>query len=164
MILIICIFLPVLNLAIIPIRSGLASAHVSNFAKQLSLSERFSQAKEKLAAADGLVSRLKSIGGVDPKDARLSLIIDSMKHSGNQITVDRPGSIPAEWQPNGQHCQCEYVLSLSVDADVSPLIKVPLAGLNVPGLNAPILMTFSASAPFENLGRDPDSQEYFLNE
>lgn len=163
-VLILCVCLPLCDLVIIPIRSGLAASAVNAYAKQLALSERFSQASRRLESRDELVSRLESIGGVSVKSSRLSLSISSARDESSEITVDSPGSIPPAWQPNGASCPCIYMLHLSVEAEISPLVIVPFGGKKIPGLNSAIPTTLAAQAPFENLGRDPVSKEYFVNE
>lgn len=163
-VLILCVALPMLDLCIIPIRSGLAASIVNNYAKQLSLAEKYSQAKTQLDDPEVLFKRLKAVGGVNPQKSELSLIVESSREIGNQTKVVAPGGIPANWQPDGTSCPCTYTLNLKVAAEVSPLILVPLVGAKVPGLSVPISTTYSANAPFENLGRDPITQEYFVNE
>lgn len=163
-ILVLCIFLPLLDLVVVPLRVGLATASVSSYVRELSRLDRLSQAFEMLDRDPRWKISLAKLGGVSVKTAQLSLVVDSIDELGIQTSFDGPRAIPGEWLPDGAHCPCNFMLRLSVRAEVFPLITVPFGGVRVPGLNAPFPAVITSQAAWENLGRSPATQEYFLNE
>lgn len=164
--LIMFVVLPLLDLGIVPVRYLMAQSSVSSYIKQLSLCETMSEAFKKLKSSNNDFDRLlTSIGGTNVKSTRLSIIISSQKTSGKPIEVDKPRAIPKLWLPDGTNCPCQYMIKLSADLEINPLISLPKVGsTGIPGLNAPFVLTITNVVPWENLGVNPATQEYFLNE
>ncbi|MBI4533031.1 MAG: hypothetical protein HY711_03710 [Candidatus Melainabacteria bacterium] len=163
-ILVLCIFLPLMDLVVVPVRVGLATASVNSYVRELSRLDRLSQAFEMLDTDPRWKTSLARLGGVSAKTARLSLVVDSIDELGMHANLDGPRAVPAEWLPDGAHCPCNFMLSLQVHAEIFPLVTVPIGGVHVPGLNAPFQVVLNSQAAWENLGRNPATQEYFLNE
>jgi hypothetical protein len=166
-------FVPLLDLGVLPIRWLLAQELIETYARQLSLSETFSQALTKLGDDPSLETKLIHLGGVQPKNIRCRLIASTVRDDPVQhYYSDVPKNIPQEWLPNGRRAPLDYRLEVQVDVEISPvfLVRLPESKDNsktkgkIPGLNAPVALTMSATANWENLGRDPVTKNYFLNE
>ncbi len=162
--LIIFVVLPLINLGVVPVRFLFAQSAVGSFIKQLSLCESMSEAFKKVKADKEIEKMMVSIGGTHVKSARLAVVINSQKKVGNQIEVHRPKSITKVWLPDGENCPCQYMIKLSVDLEIDPLLTLPKVGGGIPGLNAPFPLTITNVTPWENLGVNPATQQYFLNE
>ncbi len=161
---IIFVVLPLINLGVVPVRFLMAQSSVGSFIKQLSLCESMSEAFKKVKADNEIEKMLNSIGGTHVKSVRLAIVINSQKKLGNQTEVDKQRSIPKTWLPDGENCPCQYMIKLSADMEIEPLITLPKVGGGIPGLNAPFALTITNIAPWENLGVNPATQQYFLNE
>ena len=70
-------------------------------------------------------------------------------------------TIPAEWLPDGAKAPNLYSMELSADCAIAPFVECT-PGL--PGFTSPITMRLKAASPWENFGRDPATQEYYVNE
>lgn len=118
----------------------------------------------KAAGENQLFAMLSRVNGVKPMAANLTMVVESQGQGGPSIKVSDPSEIPQDWLPNGKNCPCLYRLELSVKAEVEPLFLVPVGGNGIPGLNASVPLTVTKSAIWENLGRDPLTGKYYLNE
>jgi hypothetical protein len=50
---------------------------------------------------------------------------------------------------------------VTADCDISPLFN---AGAGLPGFTSPVTLHMSSQAQWENLGRDPETTFYYINE
>lgn len=158
------VVLPLIDLAVVPLRWGLGVLMVDNWAHQLAMSESLSEARKISESNSFLADGLKRIGGISLRDSRLALTVQSTKLNGIAQSFTKPGSIPKDWLPDGANAPCLYVLDLSVDVSIYPLITAPLMNLKVPGLTEPIVTTFKSTSAWENMGLNPVTGEYFVNE
>jgi hypothetical protein len=163
LILVSCIIIPLINLGIVPVRFGLGTSIVSTKVHQLAKSETLSQAFNAGQQSASFADSLKRIGGIVVKSSQLLLTIESTKLKRTKV-VDRPGTIPKPWLPDGANGPCIYSLELNVDADVYPLVTAPVPHAAIPGLTRPISTQFHEVSTWENLGRDPATGEFFVNE
>lgn len=157
-----CIVIPLLDLSIIPVRLGLGKSIVSHRVHQLAQSECLSDAFKSFREGD-FHSGLTSIGGFNAKSAELSLVATSVKNPDQSMKVNRPGSLPSDWLPDGIKGPCLYRLDLTVDAEIEPLITAKLPGVVIPGLTSPIPFHLREESNWENMGCDPSSGEFFVN-
>ena len=168
-------FVPLFDLGVMPIRWILSQEIIQTYARQLSLCETFSQALAKLQADPSLETKLIRLGGVRPKNIRCRLIASTVRDSPpKHLFLDKPKNIPAEWLPNGRRAPIDYVVEVQADVELSPLFLVKLPEpkdanddkkpVKVPGLNGPLPMTINAVANWENLGRDPVTKNFYINE
>ena len=162
-VLVVIVMIPLINLAAIPIRAGLASALVKDTVKELSLSERFSDAV-KSVKDDKLSRRLAAIGGVELTSVALALRISKVSDDAQEILVEKPGAVPANWLPDGANSPTNVQLILTVEANISPLLLGANLPGKIPGLTVPFAAKLPANAGWENLGRDPQTGEFYLNE
>lgn len=144
-------------------RTGLAQAIVKDTIKRLSLSEKFSEAVK--ASTDGtLEKRLDGVGGVTADSIKVFLRISKVGSADKFVTVERPGSVPKDWLPDGANAPVNVQIVLAVKAKISPLVLGSTLPGKIPGLTVPFDATFEETAGWENLGRNSNSGEYFLNE
>jgi hypothetical protein len=163
-ILICCLLLPLLNLSIIPLRLGLARNILANRVHQLSLSEKLSAALAAANADEQFKIQLSTMVGTHVKSINLSLAITSRQRADEVLRIEKPGAIPPSWLPNGANAPCDYLLTMRLSAEVDPLITTPLFGRRIAGLNGPFSATLEQTSHWENLGRDPVTGVFFLNE
>ncbi len=159
----VCVVIPLINLCVVPLRWGLGKQIVGEKVHQLSQLETLSQAF-KAGDSDTAGDKLTKLGGIAVKSSQLSLTVESAKLQGQTKEILKAGTIPKDWLPDGTLGPYVYRLDLTVDADVSPLIVLPLPNLKIPGLTAPFPVVFHDTSVWENTGRDPASGEFYLNE
>lgn len=163
-VLILFVVFPMINFGAIPVRIGLAQALIKDEVSRLAKSERFSVARKAIEQDSGLQQRLSAIGGISTKAIGLELRMSKVNDPDKSVSSERVGGIPEPWLPDGSNCPCSAQIRLTVQGGVSPLIVCPQFGQEVPGLTGPFPITFVESAPWENLGRNPETGEFFLNE
>jgi hypothetical protein len=161
------IFVPMLDLSIIPIRWMMAQEIINGYVRTLALCESYTESLRAMEADPSLRTRLIKLGGVGVQDVNLRLNITRISPCKGQpktIDVTKPGSIPQAWLPNGAFAPCEYLLEIDVQALISPAITMNWLGTSIPGLTAPIPVSLVATHEWPNLGKDPTTQKYFINE
>ncbi len=165
--LVVFIFVPLLDLAIVPIRWMMAQELINSYVRSLALCETVSHSFQQLEADPSLRTRLLKLGGVGVQSINLHLrILRTFRGSGNDesLVVSQPRRIPKQWLPDGAYAPCVYLLEIDVQSLISPAILMPGGGTSIPGLTAPIPVLIKASHEWTNLGRDPRSEQYFINE
>jgi len=161
------IIVPLLDLSLLPIRWILAQNLVNDYSRQLSLCETFSQSLRRLNAFPSLSSRLRDLGGIRTDSIDMHLKVSRVSGgAGNQaeLNISTPGAIPGVWLPNGANAPCSYLLEIQINSLMSPAFLFPKCGIDIPGLNSPVPLLLTASHNWENLGRDPRTHCFFLNE
>lgn len=159
-----CIVLPLLNLSIIPVRYAMGKSIVATQTRMLAKSETFSEAIKRNSNRDERWKQLEAIGGISVKDSALSLTIDSTK-TKRQATCTAPRMIPPGFLPDGNESPCAYLLDLKVNVEISPIVTVAWQKENnIPGLTGPMSIQFHESSAWENLGLDPVSGQYYINQ
>jgi hypothetical protein len=159
-----CIVIPLIDLSFVPLRFGLGKSVVSSRVKQLAQVETLTEALQGEKKDNSLKGILGGLDGIAVKSSKLSLIIKSNKSEPPEISIDRPGTIPKKWLPDGSASPCEYSLDLIVNVEIFPLIVVPVPFVKVPGLTEPIPLRFNEVSVWENLGRDPVTGEFCVNQ
>lgn len=165
--LVIVVFIPLLDLTILPIRWMLAREIINDYSRRLALCETLSKSFQTMQADPSLATRLLRLGGVECKDISLRMRISRVflnPHTDEILFVNAPGQIPPAWLPDGAKAPCTYTLELKVDTLISPAILFAGNGITVPGLTAPIAFQIGSSHEWENLGRDPGTKAFYLNE
>lgn len=160
---VLCVFfIPLADLGIVPIRYFIAQATVETFARKLALTENISQAF-KLLDDPEFSNSLAQIGGMKVKSSSISLTAISHKDA-KTFKIDKAKSMPEAWLPSGNNCPCQYMLVMSVNADIWPLVTFGIGGKKIPGLSGPFDVSIDIPVNWENLGRNPVTGGYFLNE
>jgi hypothetical protein len=157
------IVIPLLDLVIVPVRWMMAQEIADAYCRKLALCESFGQACENFKSQPELPSVLKKLSGVSEQSSSMRLRISQVTGSGVHY-VEVPGEISPEWLPDGANAPCLYSLELNVKVLISPAILFRSTGQQIVGLSAPFPVTIKASHEWENLGRNPATREYFLNE
>ncbi len=161
-VLIVIVVIPLINLAAVPMRMGLAQAIIKDSVKALSLSEKFSESI-KLLKGGTMQQRLAALGGVEAKSVELALRISKVGDSAQSITVTESGAIPKSWLPDGSNAPTSVQIVLTVQTDISPLLLANVPG-KIPGLTVPFSTTLQETSGWENLGRDANTGEFYVNE
>lgn len=156
--------IPLLDLGVIPVRWGLANHLITSYSVNFARAETLSRAFEQLESDVNLQDLLKKIGGVSAKQLRLALVITKTASPDKKLVVSEPKHIPADWLPDSPNGPYQYELELFATVEISPLLLINLGEKKIPGLNAPFLVTMTSSSNWENLGRNPNTNEFFMNE
>lgn len=154
--------LPLINLGFIPVRYGLAMATINEVAHRLSRAEKMSQAYGLLQTDNKWRDFLKQFG-VTVTQNDLSIIAQSVP-TGNQVIVNNVGGLSQSWLPNGANWPCTYSLDLKAVVNVPPLWQSQFGGMSIPGLTSAIAFTMHSRSNWENFGKDPETQVYYVNE
>lgn len=160
----VAIIVPVIDFSVVPIRWMMAQETVKTYSRQLACCASFSEAVRMIQLEPSLETRLNSLGGIKVDDLGLKLRCASIHDPSNVILVDNPGSVPKDWLPQGAKGPCTYSLILEAKILLYPAFPANLRGNPVPGLTGPFPLISSGSHEWENLGRNPDTGNFYLNE
>ncbi|CAM6006234.1 unnamed protein product [Sphagnum balticum] len=158
---------PALDLSIVPIRWVMAQQLVDSYVRTLAMSETFSEALQILETDPSLTTRLVKLGGIKVESLDLTLKISKVVQNpaeAQSFEVHSAGKIPPAWLPNGPCQPCAYALHIDAKLAIAPAVMMSLEGMNIPGLTAPIPVLIHSSHEWMNLGQDPVSEKYFINE
>jgi hypothetical protein len=160
-ILIIGVTIPLLDLGFVPIRVGLAYAVLTDVVRNIALSNKATDAYAKVKPESWWSTTLAKCG-VKVRNPELFINVIGPNNERQRVTSASVGSIPANLLPDPIKGTGIYRLELVVDMDISPLLV--MGGKGIPGLTSPVSMTMRTEAAWENLGRDPETKEYYINE
>jgi hypothetical protein len=163
MMLILVIFLPLLDLGIMPIRYFMAREVVESFAHDLSHADTFTHAFAELEHANGAHERLLRIGGIEAKSVELHLIIHSVNDPTKVLDVTKPKTIPSDWLPDSKRGPFTYTLNVVAALEISPAIKFNFDP-KIPGLSGSFPAVLRVSSPWEHLARNPVTKNFYINE
>lgn len=156
------VLVPLIDIAFIPVRYFIAEGVVNQYTHTLSLAGSRKKAYDMLTANTGEDSWWRGFlqnCGMTVHDPKLVLVVCG-SNPGDKIVVNKSEDIPAAYLP-GSAKQCVYSLEMTVEIDIPPLYN---GSAGLPGLTSPITMKFASRSNWENLGRNPVSREYFVNE
>jgi len=155
------ILLPLANYGTFMTRWAISSQVVNtwtqNMAKKRKLSDAF-----KSYYTDKFALEVSNPTGVKVTSVSPALLIAKVNDPTQTLRVEQPGKIPPNWQPDKD--SFNYSLSVVVNTRIDPLVTVQFFGLKVPGLTEPADVVMTGSALWENMGRDPITTEYYVNE
>ncbi len=153
------IFAPLIDIGILPVRYLIAHGTIAEMTHRMSVCEKRSEAQSLLKANTWWTDFLAKCG-VSVHNTEASFVI--VGKGGNDKTKVILGNALSDDQlPNGNKGPFMYSLQLNCDCDIAPLFNAQ-AGL--PGFTSPITFHMNSQAQWENLGRDPQSSLYYINE
>jgi hypothetical protein len=162
------VIIPLVDLSLVPVRWMLVQELVNGYSRQLAFCETFGQCCQMLEADASFKEKLKSFSGVGIDYAKVQMRITRIGGEGRpqeELIVSHPREIPPAWLPNGAKGPCIYALDLQVRSAIAPAVLMPKSSIaSVPGLNAPFEFSISSSREWANLGRNPLTNKFFLNE
>jgi hypothetical protein len=153
------VFLPLINLGIIPVRYLIAQGVLTEMTHRLALCEKRSQAHS-LLDSDPWFRSVLSKCGVTISNTKLTMSAYS-KDAESMLSVTSGQAIPDTWLPNGEKEPTLYTLGLACECSISPLFS-GCDGL--PGITSPVAISIKSASPWENISRDPETSNYYLNE
>jgi hypothetical protein len=103
------------------------------------------------------------IGGVTPKSVDLKLQIEKVSDAKTRLEVNRPKAIPSDWLPDSPRGPFSYTLEVSATVEIAPAVLMNFDP-KIPGLSGPIPLVLRVESNWENLGKDPLTKNYFLNQ
>jgi hypothetical protein len=152
------IFAPLLNIGILPVRYLIAHGIISEMAHRMAVCEKRTEA-QKLLKNNSWWTNLLSACGVTVKNPDAQLVIVDKGNSKSNVSIN--AILPNDKLPNGSGGPFMYSIQLSADCDISPLFN---AGAGLPGFTSPVTLHLSSQAQWENLGRNPETTLYYINE
>lgn len=159
-VLVLCVLLPLINLVAIPIRFAFAGAAIKDTVHYLALSDKFSQAQATLQNGEKLQPRINAISGVTLESSNLYLLANNSSGGSEKFS----GPLPQTWLPDGDAAPYHYNLVLSCQLSISPLFLLDSSGAQIPGLTVPFQAQIQESCAWENLSKNPETQQFYLNE
>jgi len=153
-----CLILPLVNLAAVPMRYIIAFGMVSDMTQKFSCAEKRSQAVA-LALQPTSYQEFAKQFGISMRECSVSILCKSQNAESLILPECKP--IPMTWLPGSKRGQINYFLKTETNVEIPPFVCI---GPKVAGITAPIKMKLTATAPWENLGCDPATQEFYLNE
>lgn len=101
--------------------------------------------------------------GAEIKETNMVLVMTTSTGGKKELIVKQGETIPPDWLPDGKFAPCTYSLHLDCVSAIAPLFGGTGA---ITGINAPVTLTVSSSAHWENLSRDPKSAtlSFYVNE
>ncbi len=156
----ICLVLaPLIDLSFIPVRYLVAQGVVVELTHRLALTERRTDAYT-LLDTDLWWKVFLDNCGVTVHNPKLRLIACGQNSSQMTTVNNADEDLTAEWLPEGSKGPCVYSLELSADCDLPPLFSL---GVGIPGFTGPVTIPIKARSQWENLGRDPQTGNYYIN-
>lgn len=156
----ICLFLlPLIDIGVIPIRYYMAQGLLNDTAAKLALCEKRSVAYDVLLRDTQWRDLLDKVG-VHVRAAKMDLLIVS-QNSSSKTVVKRTDQVLPQWLPRGARYPCIYTLQTGTVCEIAPLVNT---GVGLPGLTAPLTFLIPARAQWENMGRNPQTGNYYINE
>lgn len=153
------VFVPLVSLGMIPVRYLIAQGVLTELSHKLVLCDKRSGAYD-LFWTDPWPDAILSRCGIKVENETLNLRI--LGQADNSATTVGEGQmISAEWLPNGAKGPCIYSMRIDADFSVEPVFK---SCPGIPGLTSPVTFKVHCDSPWENLGRDPITSQYFVNE
>jgi hypothetical protein len=153
------VFVPLVSMGMIPVRYLIAHGVLTELSHKLALCDKRSDAYA-LFNNDQWSHSILSRCGITVSNPQLTMnIFGQADNSSTAVSAGDP--IAAEWLPGGAKGPCIYSLRVAADFSVAPLFN---ACPGVPGVTSPISFKLHSDSPWENLGRDPVSSQYFVNE
>ena len=162
--LVIGIFIPIFDFGVIPLRWILWQEALNIDARRLARCENFSTAKNTLTDNTSLTMYNTRIDGVNLISPDCDLVISMVYPPYDYYVAQAPNEIRAEWLPGGPKSPCYYEMEVNAVVEISPLflwsgIKTP-----VPGLTVPLTCKTKARAHWENYGRNPVTNQFYVQE
>ncbi len=153
------IFAPLLNIGILPVRYLIAHGIMTEMTHRLAVCEKRSDAQKLLKSNQWWINLLKTCGVVVKNPDAILVVVDGSGAGKSSVTIGN--ELPVDKLPNGSGGPYMYSIQLSADCDISPLFN---AGAGLPGFTSPVTIHMTSQAQWENLGRDPASSLYYINE
>jgi hypothetical protein len=152
------ILIPILDFGFVPVRYWMSTGTLNCLVQNLARSDKRSDAYELLNNAEWI--QILSKYGMSVSDTKMTLIArDSTGNKEAQFSEKQ--QLPAEWLPNGANAPCIYSLELQTTVSVNPCFGLDLP---IPILNQPIPFHMNSRSQWENLGSDPTTMGYYINE
>ncbi len=142
----------------------MAQEIIKGFSRQLAFCESFSESEKLINCPPSLVHRLDAVGGLKVQSVKLCLKIARVFHPEDFVLVAEPRKVPEAWLPEHANAPSTYTLLLEVKLLLSPAMLFSDGAGSLPGVTSPIPIMISASHQWENLGRNPETGMFFLNE
>lgn len=151
-------FLPLINLSFVPVRFMLCQGAVADLTRRLAHCEKRSDA-DAMLKRDRWWHQFASACGATITNERLAMIITTAD-GADRLVVQPGGKIGAEWLPGGAKSPCIYSMEVKAQASIDQPYK------GIPGLGDSVTTTLCVRTQWENLSRDPKSQnlDFFINE
>lgn len=159
-----CVILPALDFAIVPIRAIMAQEILGKEVRRLACAESFGEAVSMAQNDPKFLSAIVNLGGVKIKSNHLYMQISNAADKKELLKVSVAGTVPGKFLPSAADSATTYDLVLELNLQLSPAFLIPGLDADVPGISCPFPLKLRASHSWENLGRNPETGLFYLNE
>ncbi len=143
--------------SIVPFRYMLANGMVASMVHKAALAEKRSLSSFVLSQDPCIAFAQRC--GIEFGAAKIAMVC--INKAGATVTIPSGCAVPKDWLPGGKNAPCTYLLQLSQPATIKTLIT---SDKGLPGVTAPLKVNFNAASCWENLGCDPVTKDFFINE
>lgn len=161
---VLCVIVPTIDFGIVPIRTMMAQEILGKQARRLAFADNFSSALAMLENDSIFNQSLVNLGGVTVDTNKVYLQISNATDKKRPFLEMAAGTVPNNLLPSPSNQANTYNLILEVRLLLSPAFLVPAVSAKIPGITAPFPITLRASHSWENLGRNPETGKFYLNE
>lgn len=163
------VVLPLLNASVIVVRWVLANEIISTSVRDLACCDTFRESWNATYTRPTLSNQIERIGGVKVDSVDLHLRItrvarSNVRGSEEVLLVRQPGGVPPAWLPGGIKTPATYLLVVKARIEIAPLWNNDGGVGAIPGITGAIPVSLTSMHKWENLGRNPVSGQFFLNE
>lgn len=158
------VIVPIVDFMIVPVRAVMVQQIMTKQARRLAFAESFGKAIEMLDADSEFFESLLMLGGLRIDGRKLYLQVGNASDKKDALMVSSPGSVPERLLPSNPESASSYKLVLEMDLLFSPAFLLNGSGMKIPGISAPFPLTMRACHAWENLGKNPESGKFYLNE
>jgi hypothetical protein len=151
------VLLAVVTGAVVPFRYLIASGVVASMVQKGALAEKRSSSIQVMSKDPALAIARQC--GIEFGASEIAVVCISK--SAGSLSVPGGTPIPRDWLPGGKKGPCTYLLQINQPASIKTLYGTTDG---VPGVTGPLKVTLKASSCWENLGCDPITKDFFINE
>jgi len=152
------LLIPLIDIGMIPIRHFFAAGTINDLGYRMGHCKKRSDAYTMLTSEAWWKHSLNTFG-VNISNTSLTLI--ACAQSGEKATFSQSQTLPPQWLPNGTKGPCIYSVNLNTIVKMNPIY---LGKVGLPGFNTPITFDITSRSSWENLGCDPNTLQYYINE
>lgn len=152
-------FLPLINIGIMPVRYLIAHGTMSEMAHRMAVCEKRTDAYKLLQTNTWWKTFLAKCG-VAVKSPEASMVIVG-KDGSSKTSVNLNNNLSDDLLPNADKGPFMYSIQLRAQCDIAPLFN---GGAGLAGFTKPVTFNMSSQAQWENLGRDPETTYFYINE
>lgn len=153
------VLVPLIDFGFVPLRYLISQGVLNEATHRLSLSQKRSEAYN-LLDGDFWWRNFLDKCGVTVADTSMNLLVCGQSAS-DSMSCPKDSTLAADWLPGGSKGPCIYSIEVTTTCEIAPLFH---GSAGLPGFTSPVPITLKSRSQWENLGRDPQTGAYYINE